>query len=240
MTILLLFTNKYTNTNHDDWTWNWYCTNACFITRMTLSTKQKEQKQQGQEQEQLVFGTIILYFGCHAYNKGYLYREELQAFVQDETLTQMHVAFSHEQEEEEQQEQQQQEQQQEQQLRQETTTTKIMMTMNNKNKVYVQHLLLQQAQETYQLIYEPGAYSKVCGGVQMGYDVHDTLCQSLNVQYNKNDNNKNNKMNSKNKNDNNKEISLKSKSLETTISSSSSSLSSSSCSSFLPRNIWIN
>ena len=172
----------------------------------------------------MVVGTTILYFGCHAYNKDYLYHEELQAFVQDETLTQLHVAFSHEQEEEEQQEEQQGEQQEEQQLRQETTTTKIMMTMNNKNKVYVQHLLLQQAQETYQLIYEHGAYSKVCGGVQMGYDVHDTLCQSLNVQYNKNNNK--NKMNSKNKNDNNKEISLKSKSLETTISSSSLSSSS--------------
>ena len=91
----------------------------------------------------------ILYFGCHAYNKDYLYCEELQANVQDGTLTQLNVAFSHEEEE--------QQQEEEEELGQETTTTKIIMTTNKKKKnkkVYVQHLLLQQAQD----IYEHGAY----------------------------------------------------------------------------------
>ena len=95
-----------------------------------------------------------------------------------------------------------------------------MNKMNKKkNKVYVQHLLLQQAQRTYQLIYKHGAYLYVCGGVQMGHDVHDVLCEILNVQYNnKNKNNKNTNSKIRMTNDN-KEISLKSKSLETTISS---------------------
>ena len=131
---------------------------TCLITRTTISTKTKNNnknnfnnnknntKNKGQEQyKNWLLVKTILYFGCHAYNKDYLYCEELQANVQDGTLTQLNVAFSHEEEE--------QQQQQEEELGQETTTTKIIMTTNkkkkNNKKVYVQHLLLQQAQEIY-------------------------------------------------------------------------------------------
>lgn len=48
---------------------------------------------------------------------------------------------------------------------------------NPLEKVYVQHLLEQQASETYSLIHEEGAYIYVCGGVKMGHDVTETLKQ---------------------------------------------------------------
>jgi len=42
-------------------------------------------------------------------------------------------------------------------------------------KVYVQHLLAKNAEETWSLINDQGAYIYVCGGVRMGGDVGETL-----------------------------------------------------------------
>jgi NADPH-ferrihemoprotein reductase len=42
-------------------------------------------------------------------------------------------------------------------------------------KVYVQHLLKQQAVSTWKMLNESGAYVYVCGGVKMGHDVTETL-----------------------------------------------------------------
>lgn len=42
-------------------------------------------------------------------------------------------------------------------------------------KVYVQHLLHQNAENTWKLLEEQGAYVYVCGAVQMGHDVGETL-----------------------------------------------------------------
>jgi len=44
-------------------------------------------------------------------------------------------------------------------------------------KVYVQHLLAQNATATWELIHKMGAYIYVCGGVKMGHDVGETLKQ---------------------------------------------------------------
>eukprot|EP00977_Amphora_coffeiformis_P000812 scaffold175_cov177-Amphora_coffeaeformis.AAC.14 len=44
-------------------------------------------------------------------------------------------------------------------------------------KVYVQHLLQQNAESTWKLLEEQGAYVYVCGAVQMGHDVGETLQQ---------------------------------------------------------------
>jgi NADPH-ferrihemoprotein reductase len=42
-------------------------------------------------------------------------------------------------------------------------------------KVYVQHLLVENAEETWDLINSEGAYIYVCGGVKMGHDVSEAL-----------------------------------------------------------------
>ena len=42
-------------------------------------------------------------------------------------------------------------------------------------KVYVQHLLKQNAVDTWKLVDQDGAYIFVCGGVKMGHDVAETL-----------------------------------------------------------------
>ena len=90
--------------------------------------------------EQIV-GPSILYFGCKKRAMDYIYRDELEAFVNEETLTQLHLAFSRE----------------------------------KKEKVYVQHLLLNNAVETWKLINDDKASIFVCGAVRMGADVGSTL-----------------------------------------------------------------
>ena len=44
-------------------------------------------------------------------------------------------------------------------------------------KVYVQHILQQNSESTWKLLEEQGAYVYVCGAVQMGHDVGETLQQ---------------------------------------------------------------
>jgi sulfite reductase alpha subunit-like flavoprotein len=43
------------------------------------------------------------------------------------------------------------------------------------HKVYVQHLLQQQAAATWKLLEQEGAYLYVCGAVKMGHDVGEAL-----------------------------------------------------------------
>jgi len=88
-----------------------------------------------------VVGPSILYFGCKKRAMDYIYRDELEAFVNEETLTQLHLAFSRE----------------------------------KKEKVYVQHLLVNNAVETWKLIHDDKASIFVCGAVRMGADVGSTL-----------------------------------------------------------------
>jgi NADPH-ferrihemoprotein reductase len=46
---------------------------------------------------------------------------------------------------------------------------------DSKKKVYVQHLLLENAKDTWQLLDKQGAHVYVCGGVKMGHDVSEAL-----------------------------------------------------------------
>ncbi|KHJ42454.1 oxidoreductase NAD-binding domain protein [Trichuris suis] len=43
-------------------------------------------------------GSTILYYGCRRRSEDYLYREELENWLAEGVLTQLHVAFSREQE----------------------------------------------------------------------------------------------------------------------------------------------
>jgi NADPH-ferrihemoprotein reductase len=88
-----------------------------------------------------VVGPSILYFGCKKRTMDYIYRDELEAFVNEKILTQLHLAFSRE----------------------------------KKEKVYVQHLLVSNAVETWKLIQDDKASIFVCGAVRMGADVGSAL-----------------------------------------------------------------
>mmetsp|Transcript_20839 Transcript_20839/g.31403 ORF Transcript_20839/g.31403 Transcript_20839/m.31403 type:complete len:458 (-) Transcript_20839:234-1607(-) len=121
-------------------------------------------------------GPNILYFGCKTESQDYLYKEEWEEYYQPQQsnnknknnkkksiLTQFHVAFSRAQTNHPPQQQ---------------------------KKVYVQHLLAQNASETWNLIHEQGAYIYVCGGVRMGADVGATIRDicATHLGNNKNDN----------------------------------------------------
>ena len=51
----------------------------------------------------------------------------------------------------------------------------VAFSREQSEKVYVQHLLLKNASETWKLIDEESAYIYVCGGVKMGHDVSEAL-----------------------------------------------------------------
>lgn len=50
-------------------------------------------------EENVILGPAILYFGCQHAESDYIYRQELEGFVRDGTLDQLHVAFSRAQKE---------------------------------------------------------------------------------------------------------------------------------------------
>ncbi|KAH3886012.1 NADPH--cytochrome P450 reductase-like [Dreissena polymorpha] len=90
-------------------------------------------------------GDTILYFGCRKKAEDYIYEDELRGYVENETLTKLHVAFSRDQD----------------------------------SKVYVQHLLSENKEETWKLL-EAGAHLYVCGDARnMARDVHETLLTIL-------------------------------------------------------------
>eukprot|EP00640_Fibrocapsa_japonica_P000889 CAMPEP_0113933598 /NCGR_PEP_ID=MMETSP1339-20121228/740_1 /TAXON_ID=94617 /ORGANISM="Fibrocapsa japonica" /LENGTH=678 /DNA_ID=CAMNT_0000934937 /DNA_START=174 /DNA_END=2210 /DNA_ORIENTATION=+ /assembly_acc=CAM_ASM_000762 len=99
------------------------------------------QERQWQTQNGQNAGPNLLYFGCRRSDEDYIYREELEAFILDGTLSSLRVAFSRE----------------------------------KKQKVYVQHLLLEDGADLYHRLHEEKAHVYVCGGTQMGHDVGAAL-----------------------------------------------------------------
>ncbi|KAL7545177.1 hypothetical protein ACHAWF_008531 [Thalassiosira exigua] len=93
-------------------------------------------------------GPSVLYFGCKNRTMDYIYRDELEGYREEGTLTELHLAFSREQ----------------------------------KEKVYVQHLLAKRAEVTWKLIHEDKASIFVCGAVKMGADVDHTLQDIISQQ----------------------------------------------------------
>ena len=55
------------------------------------------------------------------------------------------------------------------------TDMHLAFSREQKEKVYVQHLLAKNSSDTWKLIEEEGAYIYVCGGVKMGQDVSVAL-----------------------------------------------------------------
>jgi NADPH-ferrihemoprotein reductase len=90
-------------------------------------------------------GANILYFGCKKESHDFIYKEELESFIQGGILDHLRVAFSREKAE----------------------------------KVYVQHLLKQHDDETWNYLEKEGAFLYICGGVKMGHDVCETLTEII-------------------------------------------------------------
>merc|ERR1712050_258263 len=63
----------------------------------------------------------------------------------------------------------------------EGTLTKLhtAFSREQKNKVYVQHLLLENASETWDFMENQGGFIYVCGGVKMGKDVIEALAKII-------------------------------------------------------------
>jgi len=86
-------------------------------------------------------GEAVLFFGCRNQTEDYIYEDELKNYVEDGTITKLHVAFSRDQ----------------------------------KQKVYVQHLLAQQQEDVWKIL-EAGGHIYVCGDARhMAPDVDHTL-----------------------------------------------------------------
>ena len=62
------------------------------------------------------------------------------------------------------------------------THLRVAFSRQQSKKVYVQHLLAQHADETWDLIHHQKAHVYVCGGVQMGHDVGETLAAIVQQQ----------------------------------------------------------
>lgn len=101
-----------------------------------------QQRRHQQLVQKKTVGRNVLYFGCHRKEQDYLYQDEMQRYLDEGILTELHVAFSRQ---------------------------------DPHQKIYVQHLLQEQASSTWNLIDRDGAYLYVCGGVHMGHDVAETL-----------------------------------------------------------------
>uniref|UniRef100_T1ILV8 NADPH--cytochrome P450 reductase n=1 Tax=Strigamia maritima TaxID=126957 RepID=T1ILV8_STRMM len=100
------------------------------------------QERDKQRQQDKCVGETILYFGCRHEKEDYLYKDELDEYVKNGTLTKLHVAFSRDQPE----------------------------------KIYVNHLLSQNASEVWHIIGENNGHIYVCGDARnMAREVHQII-----------------------------------------------------------------
>ena len=88
-------------------------------------------------------GHAALYFGCRD-EKDYLYRKELEQWLEWGVLSRLEVAFSRK---------------------------------KKKEKVYVQHLMREQADEVWEILRHPKCHYYVCGDSKMAADVYETLLE---------------------------------------------------------------
>ncbi|XP_665334.1 pyruvate dehydrogenase [Cryptosporidium hominis TU502] len=103
-------------------------------------------------------GPVILYFGCRYYDNDYLYREELENYVKEGVITSLNIAFSRD--------------------------PKGYKTSNCENiryaqKMYVQHLMLENSQEIYENMIEKCGYFYLCGTKQVPIDIRKAIIQII-------------------------------------------------------------
>ncbi|KAH8741780.1 Pyruvate dehydrogenase [Cryptosporidium ryanae] len=99
-------------------------------------------------------GPVILYFGCRYYDMDYLYREELENYVSEGVITSLNIAFSRD--------------------------NKGYKESNHSNirysqKMYVQHLMIENSEEIYTNLFERKGYFYLCGTKQVPIDIRKAI-----------------------------------------------------------------
>ncbi|XP_041736157.2 methionine synthase reductase isoform X2 [Coregonus clupeaformis] len=118
--------------------------------------QQREKEREGNPEAE--FGETWLFFGCRHRDRDFLFREELQGFVANGTLTHLKVCFS--------------------QDTREGTETEIEMGPR-----YVQHNLLRHAKDIINNLLKENGCLYVCGDAKnMAKDVNDTLIEIVSAE----------------------------------------------------------
>mmetsp|Transcript_33871 Transcript_33871/g.61155 ORF Transcript_33871/g.61155 Transcript_33871/m.61155 type:complete len:823 (+) Transcript_33871:191-2659(+) len=122
-------------------------------------------EEEGEAGEAVAVGESWLFFGCRREDEDYLYKDDLESFVSDGTLSHLKVAFSR--------------------------PAPITASQNNNDtvsspppaKTYVQHLVAREGAALAKVICEKNGHVFICGdGAHMAKDVHAAL-EALLVQH---------------------------------------------------------
>lgn len=120
----------------------------------------QQRENERRENPEATFGETWLFFGCRHRDRDYLFREELESFVSNGTLSHLKVCFSRDEEEEE-----------------EVTKTSAARPR------YVQHNLLLNSQNITDILLKQNGYLYVCGEAKnMAKDVNDTLVEMIKTE----------------------------------------------------------
>ncbi|EEA06609.1 pyruvate:NADP+ oxidoreductase protein, putative [Cryptosporidium muris RN66] len=102
-------------------------------------------------------GPVILYFGCRYKNKDYLYREELEQYVNDGIITSLNVAFSRDPIEDKKQK-----------LCKDSR-------IRYRQKVYVQRIMEENSSELHENLIDKEGYFYLCGTKQVPIDIRKAI-----------------------------------------------------------------
>ncbi|KAM9416801.1 methionine synthase reductase-like isoform 1-T2 [Salvelinus alpinus] len=118
----------------------------------------QQREKEREENPEAEFSETWLFFGCRHRDRDFLFREELQGFVANGTLTHLKVSFSRD--------------------TQEGTGTQA-----ETGPRYVQHNLLSHAKDIIKLLLKENGYLYVCGDAKnMAKDVNDTLIEMVSAE----------------------------------------------------------
>ncbi|XP_026148045.1 methionine synthase reductase isoform X2 [Mastacembelus armatus] len=117
----------------------------------------QQREKERQENPEAGFGETWLFFGCRHRDRDYLFREELEGFESNGTLSHLKVCFSRDDQEE-------------------GTTLAV-------RPRYVQHNLLLHSQRITDILLKQNGYLYVCGDAKnMAKDVNDTLLEMIKTE----------------------------------------------------------
>uniref|UniRef100_A0A673ZQZ0 Methionine synthase reductase n=1 Tax=Salmo trutta TaxID=8032 RepID=A0A673ZQZ0_SALTR len=118
----------------------------------------QQREKEREENPEAEFSETWLFFGCRHRDRDFLFREELQGFVANGTLTHLKVSFSRD-------------------------TQDGTETQTETGPRYVQHNLLSHAKDIINLLLKENGYLYVCGDAKnMAKDVNDTLIEMVSAE----------------------------------------------------------
>ncbi|KAF7456279.1 putative pyruvate:ferredoxin oxidoreductase/NADPH-cytochrome P450 [Cryptosporidium felis] len=103
-------------------------------------------------------GPVILYFGCRFYDMDYLYRQELEEFVREGVISSLNIAFSRDPK---------------------GYKTSSCQSIRYGQKMYVQHLMLENSLEIYENLVEKSGFFYLCGTKQVPIDIRKAMIQII-------------------------------------------------------------